>query len=43
MPDGLSATWLLLFEPETNEPRPTYVEPEIIVTPFPLPESILIH
>ena len=36
MPEGLSATWLLLIDPETNEPRPVYVEPEIIVSPFPL-------
>jgi hypothetical protein len=36
MPEGLSATWLLLIDPKTNEPRPVYVEPEIIVSPFKL-------
>jgi len=36
MPEGLSATWLLLIDPETNEPRPVYIEPEILVSPFPL-------
>lgn len=36
MPEGLSATWLLLINPETKEPRPVYVEPEIIVSPFKL-------
>jgi hypothetical protein len=36
MPEGLSATWLLLIDPETKEPRPVYVEPEIIVSPFKL-------
>lgn len=36
MPEGLSATWLLLIDPKTNKPRPVYVEPEIIVSPFPL-------
>lgn len=36
MPDGLSATWLLLINPETGEPQPIYVEPEILVSPFPL-------
>ncbi len=36
MPDGLAATWLMLINPETNEPTPVYVEPEIIVSPFPL-------
>jgi hypothetical protein len=36
MPTGLSATWLMMIDPETNEPRPVYVEPEILVSPFPL-------
>lgn len=36
MPEGLSATWLMLIDPETKEPRPVYVEPEIIVSPFKL-------
>ena len=36
MPEGLSATWLLMIDPKTNEPRPVYVEPQIIVSPFPL-------
>lgn len=36
MPEGLSATWLLLIDPETNKPRPVYIEPEIIVSPFKL-------
>ena len=36
MPEGLSATWLLLIDPKTKKPRPVYVEPEIIVSPFKL-------
>lgn len=36
MPQGLSATWLMMIDPGTNEPRPVYVEPEIVVSPFPL-------
>lgn len=36
MPDGMSATWLMMIDPETDEPRPVYLEPEIIVSPFPL-------
>ncbi len=36
MPEGLSATWLMMIDPETNEPRPVYVEPLIIVSPFKL-------
>lgn len=35
MPDGLSATWLLLLD-EKGDPHPTYIEPEIIVSPFKL-------
>lgn len=36
MPEGLAATWLLMIDPKTNEPRPVYIEPEIIVSPFKL-------
>ncbi len=36
MPDGLAATWILLVDPESGEARPTYVEPEIIVSPIKL-------
>jgi hypothetical protein len=36
MPEGLSATWLMMIDPETSEPRAVYIEPLIIVSPFPL-------
>lgn len=36
MPDGLSATWLILINPVDGEPYPVYIEPQIIVSPFPL-------
>jgi hypothetical protein len=36
MPEGLSATWLMMFDEKTKEVRPVYVEPQIIVSPFPL-------
>ena len=36
MPEGLSATWLMLINPKTGEPHPVYVEPQIVVSPFPL-------
>lgn len=36
MPEGLSATWLMMYDEETGEVRPVYVEPEIIVSPFKL-------
>lgn len=32
-PEGLSATWLIMVDKDGN-PRPMYVEPEIIVSPF---------
>lgn len=35
-PEGLSATWLIMVDPKTNKPRPVYVEPTIIVSPFKL-------
>jgi len=36
MPTSSSATWLMMIDPETNEPRPVYLEPEIVVSPFKL-------
>lgn len=36
MPTSSSATWVMLINPETNEPTPTYVEPMVTVTTFPL-------
>lgn len=35
MPEGLSATWVMLIDKKGNA-RPVYVEPLIIVSPFPL-------
>jgi hypothetical protein len=39
MPTSSSATWLMMIDPKTNKPRPVYVEPEIVVSPFPLHEE----
>ncbi len=36
MPSGLSATWLMMIDPKTGDARPVYVEPAIVVSPFPL-------
>ncbi len=36
MPSGLSATWLMMIDKETGDPHPVYVEPPILVSPFPL-------
>lgn len=33
-----SATWLFMLNPDNpkDDPKPVYVEPEIVVSPFPL-------
>ena len=36
MPESSSATWLMMMDPATDTPRAVYVEPLIIVSPFPL-------
>lgn len=40
MPDGLSATWIIMIDPRTKKPRPIYFEPTIVVSPFPLENAI---
>lgn len=36
MPTSSSATWLIMVDPKTNDTRPVYLEPEIVVSPFKL-------
>jgi hypothetical protein len=36
MPEGLSATGLMMIDPETGESRPGYFEPQVMVSPFKL-------
>jgi len=36
MPTSSSATWLMMIDPKTKKPRPVYIEPEIVVSPFQL-------
>lgn len=36
MPASAEATWVFLLDPKTGEPTPIYVEPKIIISPFPL-------
>lgn len=36
MPTASSATWLMMINPDTKEIHPVYLEPEIVVSPFPL-------
>jgi hypothetical protein len=35
MPEGLSATWLMMLDKD-SKPQPVYVEPTIVVMPFPI-------
>ncbi|MDD5738494.1 MAG: hypothetical protein PHY72_01000 [Candidatus Pacebacteria bacterium] len=36
MPVSSTATWVISIDPETGKPRPIYIEPEIVVSPYPL-------
>ena len=36
MPTSSSATWLLMIDPATGKTTPVYIEPEIVVSTFPL-------
>lgn len=40
MPTSSSATWLLMIDPSTGKPRPVYIEPEIVVSPFKLSAGV---
>ena len=40
MPTSSLATWLLMIDPKTNKPRPVYIEPEIVVSPFSLSKEV---
>jgi len=41
MPEGLSATWLMLINEETGEPEIIYTEPSIVVTQSKLPRRLV--
>jgi hypothetical protein len=36
MPEGLSATYVMCLDPTSKDVKPVYLEPNIIVSPFPL-------
>ena len=42
-PEGLPATWLNLINPADNKPYTVYMEPEITVSPFPIPGAITLE
>ena len=41
-PESAEGTWILLKDPNSDAVKPVYVEPKIVVSPFKLPESIVI-
>ena len=41
MPDGLSATWLMLINEQTGNPEIIYTEPSIVVTQSKLPKRLV--
>lgn len=41
MPEGLSATWLMLINEKTGEPEIIYTEPSIVVTQSKLPKRLV--
>ena len=36
MPASAEGTWLLMIDPSDNQPRPVYIEPKVLVSPFKL-------
>lgn len=38
MPASADGTWLMMIDPKTNEARPIYIEPKVLVSPFKLGE-----
>lgn len=38
MPQSAEGTWIMLIDPATNEPRPVYCEPRLLISPFKLAE-----
>jgi hypothetical protein len=40
MPASAEGTWIMLIDPKTNEPHPVYIEPRVLISPFPLPTAV---
>lgn len=40
MPASAEGTWLMLIDPKTNETHPVYIEPRVLVSPFPLSTAV---
>ena len=43
MPEGLAATYVMCRNPETDGIDAIYVEPEVVVSPFALPDRLVIQ
>lgn len=43
MPEGLAATYVMCVNEEEETIAPMYVEPELIVSPFPLPDNLVVN
>lgn len=41
MPTSSAATWVIMID-EENNPRPIYAEPELVVSPFPFPDWLVV-
>ena len=41
MPSSSSATWIIMKDPNTGEIRPVYCEPQILISPFPMPDYLV--
>lgn len=39
MPAAAEGTWVMLIDPKEGKPHPVYIEPRVIVSPFPLPTN----
>jgi hypothetical protein len=39
MPASAEGTWLMMIDPSDNQPRPVYIEPRVLVSPFKLPNA----
>jgi len=36
MPAQAEGTWIMLIDTKTEKPRPVYIEPRVVISPFPL-------
>ena len=39
MPSSANGTWIMMIDPNDGSVKPTYFEPNVIVSQFPLPSN----